>query len=280
MSGKLSVPRKIVKEIDLASFLNSFPHLAKPQDYKVKGMDSTLIRMSHSGMSFGEYYERLKSYSGIGDIEVRSAKKRLFGAENPFTIIVYDKTDREIYRKWRLDSSRIRALIAAHYTLANPGTVEKIMRKIPDGEYTIDRNGKRYERRKYRYIFLYSTGDKVDLKNCMLMYQLSKEDIVKALKCGIWISERNRGVVAAEEETISDRIKDLEKRLLLKRFDIYFTLTNLHRIVLKKAEENNGIPELSTNYTNTEGSFGGAKRQRISDYEFDADAYMKRPLIR
>ncbi len=234
MSGKSSIPRKIVKEIDLADFLNSFPRLAKPQEYMMKGMDSVLLRMSHSGMSFGEYYERLKSYSGIGDVEVKPARKRLFGT-NPLTVVLYDKTDRDMYRREWLHSSKIRALISAYYTLANPKTVERIMKKIPDGEYVLERNGERFDRRKYRYIFLYSTGEKVDLKNCMLVYQLSKEDIIKALKCGIWVSERNKGVVADEDETISDRIKDLEKRLLLKRFDIYFTLTNLHRIILKRA---------------------------------------------
>ena len=242
MLGKSSLPRKIVKEIDLVSFLDSFPHLAKSQDYKIKGVDSTLIRMSHSGISFGEYYERLKSYSGIGDIEVRQARKRLFGAEDPLTVVIFDKTNRDIYRHEWLDSSRIRALISAYYTLANPKTVERIMRKILDGKYVIDRklsmkNGERFERRKYRYIFLYSTGDKVDLKNCMLVYQLSKDDIIKALKCGVWVSGNGKGEDSLEYEGRSERIKDLEKRLLLKRFDIYFTLKNLHKIVLKKAEQ-------------------------------------------
>ncbi len=239
-----SLPKNIVKEIDLVSFLDSFPHLAKPQDYMMKGIDSTLIRMSHSGMSFGEYYERLKSYSGIGDIEIKPPRRKLFGTE-PLTVVIFDKTNRNVYREERLDSSRIRALISAYYTLANPKTVERVMRKIPNGQYVIDRkhslrDGETFERRKYRYIFLYSTGEKVDLKNCMLVYQLSKDDIVKALKCGVWVSERGKGDDSPEDETIMERLKDFEKRLLLKRFDIYFTLKNLHKVVLRKADQDNG----------------------------------------
>jgi len=241
MPGKPNLPRSITKEIDLFSFLGQFPHLAKTQDYKMKGVGSTLIRMSHTGMSFGEYYEHLKCYSGIADVEIRPARKRFFRPNDPFTVIIFDKIHRDTYLEDRVDSSSIKVMIEKFYALANPKTVGKIIQSIPDGEYAIDRKyslkeDERFERRKYRYLFLYSTGDKLDLKNCMLAYRLSSEEIVKALKCGVWVREEPKEEDIPDDADVSGGAKSSEKRLILNRFDIYYTLRDLRKIVLRKAE--------------------------------------------
>lgn len=240
MFTKPDVPKSIVKEIDLYSFLDQFPHLAKTQGYRMKGVASTLIRMSHKGMSFGEYYEHLKSYSGIVDVEIKVARKTLF-RHDPFTVTIFDKVHRDTYLKDRVDSSDIKGMIEEFYALANPRTVGKIVKSIPDGEYTIDRKysskeDERFERRKYRYLFLYSTGDKLDLKNCMLAYRLSTEEIVKALKCAVWVREEVKEEGMPEELNAWAGGKGPERRLVLKRFDIYYTLKDLRKIVLRKAE--------------------------------------------
>ncbi len=241
MLDRSSLPKSIVKEIDLFSFLDQFPHLAKTQDYRMKGVGSTLIRMSHSGMSFGQYYEHLKSYSGIADIEIKPARRRFFRPNEPFTITIFDKIQRDTYLQDRIDSANVKVVIEKFYGLANLKTVGKIIQSIPDGEYAIDKKyslkkDERFERRKYRYLFLYSTGDKRDLKNCMLAYRLSSEEIVKALKCGVWVKEEPKEEDIPEELNAWAGGKSPERRLVLKRFDIYYTLKDLRKIVLRKAE--------------------------------------------
>jgi hypothetical protein len=239
---KQNLPKKLVQEIELIDLLNSFPHLVKPQVYKMKGVNAADIRMNHSDMSFSEYYEYLKGYSGIADVEVKAAKKNLLGKDRPLTVAVYDKAKRTIYSQEAVDAERVRALIASHYTLPRRRTVERTIRSIEDGEYQIDKElslktGERFERKRYRYLFLYSTGKKNDLKNCMLAYKLSRDEITEACRQKVWIQEKTKdGKVVNDDVEDPEALKDakLAPRMVLKRFDIYFTFNNLYRVVLRK----------------------------------------------
>jgi hypothetical protein len=243
MYDKKNLPKKLVQEIELIDLLNSFPHLVKPQIHKIKGIGSTNIRMSHSDMSFSEYYEYLKGYSGIADVEVKPAKKSLLGKDKPLRLVIYDKKKRNIYSEGPIDSEKIKGLISRHYALARQTTVERVLRDVEDGEYQIDKNSstdERFERKRYRYLFLYSTGGKTDLKNCMLAYKLSKEEISEALKHRVWINEKRKGDEDVEDDAENGENQESSKktkiaqRLVLKRFDIFFSLDNLHKIVFQK----------------------------------------------
>ena len=239
---KKNIPKKLVQEIELIDLLNSFPHLAKPQAHKMKGRRSEDIRMSHSDVSFSEYYEYLKGYSGIADVEVKPEKKNLFGKDRPLTVTIYDKANRNIYSHDAISAEKVRALISTYFTLPRRGAVERTIRGIEDGEYQIDKDlslktDERFERKRYRYLFLYSNGKKSDIKNCMFAYRLSKDEIIEAWKQRVWVNERTSdGKVIGENVEDPDALKDakIAPRMVLKRFDIFFTFTNLIRVVLKK----------------------------------------------
>jgi len=208
----------------------------------MRGVNDADIRMNHSDMSFSEYYEYLKGYSGIADVEVKAAKKNLLGKNKPLTVTVYDKTKRAMYAQDAIEAERIRTLISSVYTLPRRRTVERTIRSIEDGEYQIDKelslnSDERFERKRYRYLFLYSTGKKNDLKNCMLAYKLSRDEIAEACRQRVWIQEKTKdGKVVNDDVEDPETLKDarLAPRMVLKRFDIYFTFTNLHRVVLRK----------------------------------------------
>ncbi len=244
MYDKHNLPKQLVQEVELFEFLNSFSHLAKPQAHRMKGVGSTRIRMSHSDMCFSEFYDYLKSYSGIADVEVKPAKKTRFGKNKPLTLIIYDQTLRPIYSQGTVDSTEIREVIAQNYAVARQKTVQRIIRSIEDGEYQVDKDSsskkdERFERKRHRYLFLYSTGRKSDLKNCMLAYGLSKEEIAESLKHRVTVTEAaraNKGVENDVENEGEWKKADIYHRLILKRFDISYTLRNLHKVVLRKVD--------------------------------------------
>lgn len=244
MYDKQNLPKQLVEEIELFDFLNSFSHLAKPQTHRMKGVGSTKIRMSHSDMSFSEFYEYLKNYAGIADVEVKPAKKSRLGKGKPPRIIIYDKTERNIYAQDAVDSTEIKEVIAENYAVARQKSIKRIIRSIEDGKYRIDKDlslkeDERFERKRYRYLFLYSNGKKTDLKNCMLAYKLSKDEIDEALKHKVLITEATRRNDVAEnddENQEESKKAKVYQRLVLKRYDICFTLNNLLRVVLKKVD--------------------------------------------
>ena len=70
---------------------------------------------------------------------------------------------------------------------------------------------------------------------------MSKDEITEALKHKVWTSERRiegaqvveNGPENAENQEALKKTK-IHQRLVLKRFDIFFTLDNLYRIVFEK----------------------------------------------
>ena len=229
---KQNLPQDLIREIDLFSFLYLFPHLTNPQARNLKESDSSDLRLSHSNLTFTEYYEYLKSYAGIGDVEVRFPKRRLLTKDEPLTVTIYDKVRRRTYSQDELNASELRELIREGYTIARSSVVEKLLGAIEDGKYAEDKKlshrwNKTFRRRRYRRLYLHSTGDENDLKKCMLAFRLNEDDIQTALKHQVYVRETGSGEAPG-------KAGKLGSRLILKRFDVYFSLSNLIRMVYKK----------------------------------------------
>lgn len=229
---KQNLPQDLIREIDLFSFLYLFPHLTNPQARNVKEIDSPDLRLSHSSLTFAEYYKYLKNYYTIADVELQLPRKRRIAKDEPLTLTIYDKVRRRTYSQDELDASELRGLIREGYTIAKSSVVEKLLGAIEDGKYAKDtklslKQDEKFQRRRYRHLYLHSTGDENDLKKCMLAFKLSEKDIQTALKHRVYVRETGSGEAP-------EKAGKLGNRLILKRFDVYFSLSNLIRVVYKK----------------------------------------------
>lgn len=189
-------------------------------------------------MSVYEYYLYLKSYNGIADVEIGTLKRRLLRRDT-LLISIYDRVERSIYSAEQLQSSDLKEFIYEHYTIVGSGDRRNVVQKIRPGNYAKDkilslRRDEKFQRRRFRSLFLCSNGAPEDLRECMTVYKLSKKEIEIALKHQTWVAEKALDDEAAEGNVSSGQAVADNRILILKRFDIYFSLSDLVRIVYAK----------------------------------------------